>query len=460
MSYRRHLKLPSDWKVWKGNLSNNLATVSVSQDSQGNRVYEVAPLDHSANLRDVGNIAKDLRSSAVFRSSQQMSSSEMQQLGIQSILDLRFMARSCRKVEEELVKRYESEVHEQHPEMHKHGRHAPLKELKEVFTNAPTVCSICSERFSKEHGVEAKVYHADLIPTKAKLCIFCKMPRHIKLATIQAVCKGQCPESVMAPAVADPQCMGYAAFYQLLLQRSKPQLAKALRVFVQPENFPLLVHCIHGKDRTGLVVMLVLLLCDIDPEIVVLDYVQSEISLKASREKHELKLEGYLTTDDVIASTADCMTETIHFLESKWGSAKKYAKHIGLKDDEISKIRVNVLNKACPTDLLERMTSRERASLPPVAEVHPTAAAHASGAASAKQPPGATASTAEQPAEIHASAAEQPGAVHPVSPSERFAAVGAAVSAATAVGTASVTSRLSRDQAKAAVGAAAAVQRS
>lgn len=27
--------------------------------------------------------------------------------------------------------------------------------------------------------------------------------------------------------------------------------AQALRVFVEAENYPILIHCIHGKDRTG-----------------------------------------------------------------------------------------------------------------------------------------------------------------------------------------------------------------
>ncbi len=30
-----------------------------------------------------------------------------------------------------------------------------------------------------------------------------------------------------------------------------------------------MVHCIHGKDRTGLFVMLVALLCDVDEEVCV-----------------------------------------------------------------------------------------------------------------------------------------------------------------------------------------------
>lgn len=71
----------------------------------------------------------------------------------------------------------------------------------------------------------------------------------------------------MAPAVANPALMGYNALYKTLLEDSKRGMARAMRVFASEENFPILVHCIHGKDRTGLVIALLLMLCDVDPEV-------------------------------------------------------------------------------------------------------------------------------------------------------------------------------------------------
>ena len=49
--------------------------------------------------------------------------------------------------------------------------------------------------------------------------------------------------------------------------QGKKEIAKALRVFVDHNNYPVLVHCIHGKDRTGLIVMLIMLLCSVEPEV-------------------------------------------------------------------------------------------------------------------------------------------------------------------------------------------------
>lgn len=54
---------------------------------------------------------------------------------------------------------------------------------------------------------------------------------------------------------------------ELVVVQGKKEVAKALRVFVDHNNYPVLVHCIHGKDRTGLIVMLIMLLCSVEPEV-------------------------------------------------------------------------------------------------------------------------------------------------------------------------------------------------
>ncbi len=33
------------------------------------------------------------------------------------------------------------------------------------------------------------------------------------------------------------------------------------------ENFPVVIHCTHGKDRTGVIIMLLLLLCNVPTEV-------------------------------------------------------------------------------------------------------------------------------------------------------------------------------------------------
>ena len=62
-------------------------------------------------------------------------------------------------------------------------------------------------------------------------------------------------------------CLVFISHQVVVVVQGKKEVAKALRVFVDHNNYPVLVHCIHGKDRTGLIVMLIMLLCSVEPEV-------------------------------------------------------------------------------------------------------------------------------------------------------------------------------------------------
>lgn len=61
------------------------------------------------------------------------------------------------------------------------------------------------------------------------------------------------------------------------LEHCKGAVADILKVMSDPENVPVLVHCAHGKDRTGMVVALVLACLEIEDNVIFQDYAQSEV---------------------------------------------------------------------------------------------------------------------------------------------------------------------------------------
>ena len=65
----------------------------------------------------------------------------------------------------------------------------------------------------------------------------------------------------MASAVANPQYMGYKALYRTVLEDSKRGIAKALRIFADPDAFPVLIHCIHGTPPHAHMLHACLLTC-------------------------------------------------------------------------------------------------------------------------------------------------------------------------------------------------------
>ncbi|KAL0022318.1 hypothetical protein WJX79_009973 [Trebouxia sp. C0005] len=264
----------------------------------------------SVNLRDCGLFAANLKEGVLLRSSQVLSASEISKLGVKSVLDLRAVPEVC-----------------QNPAKSSGGCcpclagpwAKPAKKakegLQELFIHPPAHCVTCSSKFAEKYEHDVSVFHADLVASKMRFYIFYEVPWHIKMRCIMAPVMGTTTEKVMAPAVADATKLGYEKLYRLLLEHSKKEIAKGLRIMTKEENFPVLVHCMHGKDRTGLLIMLLLLLCDIEPQAALLDYAQSEMELRTARDSKRFNLASHLTTDPVLASSAELLdAQQVHYM--------------------------------------------------------------------------------------------------------------------------------------------------
>ncbi len=65
--------------------------------------------------------------------------------------------------------------------------------------------------------------------------------------------------------------------YVEMLEYAKPVVADVMRLLLKDDNVPVLIHCAHGKDRTGVMVALILGCLDVDGETIAEDYSLSEV---------------------------------------------------------------------------------------------------------------------------------------------------------------------------------------
>ena len=65
--------------------------------------------------------------------------------------------------------------------------------------------------------------------------------------------------------------------YVTMLEHTKPVVADILRLLLKEENVPVLIHCAHGKDRTGVIIAIILGCLEVDDEIIAQDYSLSEV---------------------------------------------------------------------------------------------------------------------------------------------------------------------------------------
>lgn len=137
--------------------------------------------------------------------------------------------------------------------------------------------------------------------------------------------------------------VGIEAFYIKVLEQCGAEIAAAMRVAANPTNYPILVCCSMGKDRTGIVVALLLAVAGARDEDIVADYVLST-SNQSDEQRVAVKQLGL--SADWNEAKAATMHGVLQYLRSKHGSVEGYLKHVGVTEEEIEGIRNAVVAAA------------------------------------------------------------------------------------------------------------------
>ncbi|KAI8086492.1 protein-tyrosine phosphatase-like protein [Halteromyces radiatus] len=83
---------------------------------------------------------------------------------------------------------------------------------------------------------------------------------------------------MISRSILDP--LGLEILYQKFVTYCSTELRQALMVFTEPTNYPIHVQCSIGKDRTGLVIFLVLSICGVPEDVIVQDYAKTQVGLR------------------------------------------------------------------------------------------------------------------------------------------------------------------------------------
>lgn len=132
-------------------------------------------------------------------------------------------------------------------------------------------------------------------------------------------------------------------FYCLTLDHFKPQVASILRTFLAADEGGVLVHCHAGKDRTGLIVALLLAVAGVPDDVIAADYALSNQYLQPWYQKlfaeqaHDPAKQQQLTAD--FATFSEYMLTVLAYLRQQYGGVHAYLQTTGLTAQEIAKIR-------------------------------------------------------------------------------------------------------------------------
>jgi protein-tyrosine phosphatase len=135
-----------------------------------------------------------------------------------------------------------------------------------------------------------------------------------------------------------------AAHYQDIARQSGAQVATALGIVAERHAHPVIVHCTAGKDRTGVLVAVILALLGVDDETIAADYALSAAAMTALRarllERNPSWTELIETVGDVMFSaTPDNITRLLGSLRGEYGSIEAYAAAHGAGETVVAGLR-------------------------------------------------------------------------------------------------------------------------
>lgn len=110
-----------------------------------------------------------------------------------------------------------------------------------------------------------------------------------------------------------------------------PEIAEALLSFT-PSNTPILVHCTQGKDRTGIIIALLLFIINIPLDAVAHDYMMSEAELLPEKESRMREIKAMGLTEDFAGSPKGWVEAMDGHLREKYGGIRKYLRGIGVSE--------------------------------------------------------------------------------------------------------------------------------
>ena len=139
-----------------------------------------------------------------------------------------------------------------------------------------------------------------------------------------------------------PSSMG--ELYCGLLEKSGAKIMQALRLISEAEGVTI-VNCTAGKDRTGILSMLLLALAGVTEDEILGDYSVTEINLgdMFKRQMEKAKGTDVKIPEFVFRSEPKNMETALTWIKDNHGNAVEYCRANGLSEEELSRLQTKLL---------------------------------------------------------------------------------------------------------------------
>ncbi len=151
-----------------------------------------------------------------------------------------------------------------------------------------------------------------------------------------------------ASAWANGEVVPLAEVYLMMLDAFGHRFVAVLELIAADGNQPVVFHCAAGKDRTGLVTMLVLSILGVDPDVIAADYALTHDRMPILLERHQARAaaeEGAVAevAKQRWAVDAPAMRAVIAKLVEDHGSVEGYVLAKGMAPETVEALRSSLL---------------------------------------------------------------------------------------------------------------------
>lgn len=141
-----------------------------------------------------------------------------------------------------------------------------------------------------------------------------------------------------------------AHHYLRFLRHSGQTLAEITAVLTEPDALPALIHCTAGKDRTGVVVAVLLAAVGVTDDDIVSDYARSAEDWGAllAQISQVPKYQDRITALPEEAQTAEpqTMVKLLRMVREEHGGARSYLRGLGVSTTTLGRLRDHLLGPA------------------------------------------------------------------------------------------------------------------
>lgn len=140
----------------------------------------------------------------------------------------------------------------------------------------------------------------------------------------------------------------FATHYQEIARQSGAHIARAVEIVAETRSHPVIVHCAAGKDRTGVLVAVLLALLGVPDETIAEDYALSAKAMDALRERllerHPEDRALLMDVGDVLLSATPAnIVAMLAGLRAEHGSVESYAAAHGAGPEVVAALRGGLL---------------------------------------------------------------------------------------------------------------------